>query len=534
HDGQKIITVEMRTNQMSNLIVISLKGETLFRSKAERSMVYTYPKFSANDSFVYTPTRNEDGRMSLLKIELVTGKQTTLIPFSNRIIGFPIVEGDTIFFSSSYRGSDEIWAFIESKNEAYRLAVNATGYYQAVYDNTEKRLITSNFTADGYRLATIDNNALQWEHVDEKEVALPDLYVVKALNQEKPSTLENIPARNFTTRKYKKSFNLLNFHSLQPTYSDPEISATLLGENVLNTLRTELSYTYNRNESSHRAGLNTIYGGWYIEPIIGVSQTWDRNVRYNTDTTFYYNEFNANAGLQLPLNFSAGRQYRYVTVSGTLNNQQVKWSGIGKNLLRDRSFNYWQGQLQYSGQIQRATQHIYPRWAQTLMVRYRSILNKFTANQFLASGLIYLPGLHVNHNIDFSVAYQSRDTMREYLFPNSFPFSRGYSAIDFPHMWRFGSNYHFPLLYPDQGFGNIVYFKRIRANGFYDYTQIKNLSSGNKFFFRTVGAELFFDTKWWNQQDVSFGIRYSRLLDYKMLRIKQANQWEIILPVGLY
>jgi hypothetical protein len=231
-----------------------------------------------------------------------------------------------------------------------------------------------------------------------------------------------------------------------------------LGENVLNTLRTELSYTYNRNESSHRAGLNTIYGGWYIQPIIGVSQTWDRNVYYNADTTFFYNEFNANGGLQLPLNFSAGRQYHYLTFSGTLNNRQVRWSGIGKNLLRDRSFNFWQGQVQYSGQIQRATQHIYPRWAQTLLVRYRSILNKYTANQFLASGLIYLPGLHVNHNIVLSVAYQQRDTMREYFFPNSFPFSRGYSAVDFPRMWRFGSNYHFPLLYPDWGVGNIVYF----------------------------------------------------------------------------
>ncbi len=534
HDGQKIITVEMRTNQMSNLIAVSLKGETLFRSKAERGIVYTYPKFSANDSSVYSPARNEDGRMSLLKIDLATGKQTKLFPFSNRIVGFPTVQGDTIFFSSSYKGSDEIWAFIESKNQTFRVAVNPTGYYQAVYDNTGKRLITSNFTANGYRLATIDSKTLLWQPPDEKEGALPDLYLPTALKQEKASTLENIQTRNFTVRKYNKTFNLLNFHSLQPTYSDPEISLTLLGENVLNTLRTEISYTYNRNESSHRAGINTIYGGWYIQPMIGVSQTWDRNVYYNADTTFFYNEFNANAGLQLPLNFSAGRQYRYLTVSGTLNNQQVKWSGIGKNILRDRSFNYWQGQVQYSGQIQKAAQHIHPRWAQTLLVRYRSIINKYTASQFLASGYLYLPGFLTNHNIVLSVAYQQRDTMKDYSFPNSFPFSRGYSAVNFPRMWRFGSNYHFPLMYPDWGFGNIVYFKRIRANGFYDYTQVKSLQSGNKFFFRTAGAELFFDTKWWNQQDVSFGIRYSRLLDYKTLRIKQPNQWEIILPVGLY
>lgn len=534
HDGEKIIAVEMRTNQMSNLMMIDLKGKILFRSKAERGIVYTYPKFSANDSFVYSPVRNEDGKMSLLKIELATGKQRTLIPFLNRIIGFPTVQGDTVFFTSSYRGSDDIWAFIESKNQTYRVAVNPTGYYQAVYDNTGKRLITSNFTATGYRLATIDNSSLLWQTADEKEDALPDLYVVKALQKEDSAILKNISKRNFAERKYSKAFNLLNFHSLQPTYSDPEISVTLLGENILNTLHTEISYTYNRNESSHRAGINAIYGGWYIQPLIGINQTWNRNIFYNADTTFFYNEFNANAGLQLPLNFSAGRQYRYLTIKGTLNNQQVKWNGIGKNLLRDRRFNFWQGEVQYSGQIQKAPQHIYPRWAQTLLVRYQSTLNKYTANQFLTSGYIYLPGFHINHNIVLTAAYQHRDTLREYTFSNSFPFSRGYSAVNFPRMLRFGSNYHFPLLYPDRGFGNIVYWKRIRANVFYDYTQVKSLLSGNKFSFRTAGAELYFDTKWWNQQDVSFGIRYSRLLDYKTLKINQPNQWQIILPVGLY
>ena len=534
YSGEKIIAVEMRTNQMSNLIIVDLKGETLFRSKASRGIVYTYPKFSANDSFVYSPIRNEDGKMSLLKIDLSTGKETKLIPFLNRVIGFPTVQGDTVFFSSSYKGSDEIWAFIESKHQTYRVAAGSTGFYQAVYDNNKKRLITSEFTANGYRLASINSDSLRWLPIDNLENSLPDLYVAKALEQEDSSTLENIAVRNFPVSKYSKAFNLLNFHSLQPTYSDPEIAVTLLGETVLNTLHTELSYTYNRNESSHRAGLTAIYGGWYIQPLAGINQTWNRNVFYNADTTFFYNEFNANAGLRLPLNFSSGKQYRNLTLSGTINNQQVKWSGIGKNLLRNQSFNFWQGQLQYSGQIQKAAQQIYPRWSQTLLVRYRSILNKFTANQLLASGYIYLPGFHINHNIVLSVAYQQRDTMRQYLFSNSFPFSRGYPGIDFPRMWRFGSNYHFPLLYPDWGFGNIVYFKRIRANAFFDYTQIESLATQNKFHFKTTGAELFFDTKWWNQQDVSFGIRYSRLLDYKKLGLKQPNQWEIILPVGLY
>jgi hypothetical protein len=99
-------------------------------------------------------------------------------------------------------------------------------------------------------------------------------------------------------------------------------------------------------------------------------------------------------------------------------------------------------------------------------------------------------------------------------------------------MWRFGANYHFPLLYPDFGVANIVYVRRIRANGFYDYTS--GTQRKVNYTFRTVGGEIFFDTKWWNQQDVSFGIRYSHLLDTKFIGKRNPNQWEVILPIGLY
>lgn len=540
HDGQKVIAVEMRPNQMSTLIALNLKGETLFRSKATRGLVYTYPKFSATDSFVYTPARNEDGKMALLKIELSSGKETRLLPFADRVIGLPVVQRDTIFFSSSYRGSDETWAFIESRNKAYRVAINPTGFYQAVYDARQKRLIASNFTADGYRLAAVQNTSLPWYPVDAKEEPLPDIYAVKALEQENYKTLENIPTRDFAVQKYHKAFNLLNFHSWRPDYSDPDFTVTLLGENVLNTMQTELYYNYNRNERSHRAGGNAIYGGWYVQPLIGASQTWDRSVLLNRtpssnrDTAVLYNEFNANAGLRLPLNFSSGKQYRFLTATATVNNQHVNGTGLYKRFIRSQSFNYWQGSLQYSGQVQQAVQHIYPRWAQTLLLQYRSTLNRVTANQFLAYGSVYLPGFQANHNIIFTAAYQQRDTLNQYTFTNNFPFSRGYSGVDFPRMFRLGSNYHFPLFYPDWGVGNIVYFKRIRANAFYDYTWVKSLRTQNTFTFNSAGAEIFFDTKWWNQQDVSFGIRYSRLLDYKTLGISQPNQWEVILPVSLF
>jgi len=43
---------------------------------------------------------------------------------------------------------------------------------------------------------------------------------------------------------------------------------------------------------------------------------------------------------------------------------------------------------------------------------------------------------------------------------------------------------------------------------------------------------VYFDTKWWNQLTISFGIRYSRLLDPDFGG-RGPNQWELILPLNL-
>jgi hypothetical protein len=226
NDGQKIVAVEMRTNQLSNIVVVDLKGQKTFRSTAMRGLVYTYPKFSANDDFVYSAVRNEKGNMSLVKIELATGKETALIPYHNRIIGFPTVQGDSIFFSSSYKGSDEIWAFVESKHQIFRVAVNPTGFYQGVFQPQQNRLVTSNFTANGYRLAAIPSSQVLWQAVGETEISLPDLYVPNALQQENKLAFDSISARVFDTSRYRKAYNLLNFHSWRPDYSDPELTVT--------------------------------------------------------------------------------------------------------------------------------------------------------------------------------------------------------------------------------------------------------------------------------------------------------------------
>ncbi|MDB5145587.1 MAG: hypothetical protein JWQ66_4300, partial [Mucilaginibacter sp.] len=99
-----------------------------------------------------------------------------------------------------------------------------------------------------------------------------------------------------------------------------------------------------------------------------------------------------------------------------------------------------------------------------------------------------------------------------------------------------GADYHFPIAYPDGGVVNTIYLLRLRGDLFYDYTRVSdNFIDGSRFKdFRSTGAAIFFDTQWFNQVPISFGFRYSRLLDPDIFGYTGRNRFEIILPVTFF
>jgi len=121
------------------------------------------------------------------------------------------------------------------------------------------------------------------------------------------------------------------------------------------------------------------------------------------------------------------------------------------------------------------------------------------------------------------------------LFSNSFSYARGYEALSTRRMYKLGANYHFPLCYPDWGVGGLIYFQRVRANAFFDYNNAKARVNGvlTEIINRSVGGELYFDTKVWNSLPVSIGVRFAHLLDTDLLNRGIKNKWEIIVPVNL-
>ncbi|GAC1438427.1 MAG: hypothetical protein NVSMB63_01980 [Sediminibacterium sp.] len=530
HDG-KLIAAVISQSDTAQLVLIDAADGKLIRNERQADAVYSYPKFSKDDASLYWVTRKNNGEMAIAKQTTAGGPVMELMPFTNRIIGFLQVQGDTLLFSTTYRNRDELWAIVDGREEKgpYRLASYATGLYQGTLTG-DGNLVSAAFTADGYRLASFKP---LWERREWRN-ELTDLYVADAYQPKDHSALDSLPARVFAVSKYPKGFNLSNIHSWRPYYSQPEYSFTVYGENILNTYHSEISYTYNENEGSSKIGYSGIYGGSYLQPLLGLNQSWQRSAVLSNGTAVNWNEFSAYMGLRLPLNLTGGRQYRYLSLQSTLNTEVTKWTGAAMRLFNDRKFNYLESVLTYQGQVQQAVQHIYPRWGQRLLVQYRNVINYFTAHQLLLSGTLYLPGLASTHNLVFTAALQTRDTLQQYFFTDNFPFSRGYHHVDFPQQWKLGVNYHFPVAYPDWGFGNIVYFKRLRFNAFYDYTEGKSLRTGRLYPFGTAGGELYLDTRWWNQQPLSFGVRYSHLLNSEFSGTANSGTWELILPVTLF
>jgi hypothetical protein len=528
-DGKEVVAVQVLPGGDASLHIIDAgSGAVIHQLPNPQQLFYTYPKFYIGNTIV-SAVRNSAGQMSLALINRQSGAvEEELFPFSYNVIGFPMVRGDTITFTASHNGKDELFAYIGK--ELFRVntaAVNSgTGNYQVSMFN-DKAAFTA-FTAAGFHMQVLTKPELMQVSNNELADAIPDLGVA---SMKVTDTLALPASKAFSATPYSKGFRLFNFHSWRPYISDPDYSFSILSENVLNTLQTELYFNYNRNEKFKQAGVSMIYGGIFPYISASVYGTFER-LSADTISAFNWNEYDGRLGLTAPINFTSGRTYKTLSFAAGINHKQVNYTGVAKTRYDDVRFNYIDLSSSFSIQSQQARMHIYPRLGNSFFARYRAAINELTARQMLVNNSLYLPGIDQTHNLVISAAWQGRDTMLQYVFPNSFPFSRGYTNVNSPRMWKIGVNYHLPLLYPDWGFGNIVYFLRVRGNAFYDHSQIKSLRTGAKFNFRSTGAEIFFDTKWWNEYEVTFGIRYSQLADGALLG-QGPHQWEFILPVNL-
>ncbi|MBS1918225.1 MAG: hypothetical protein JST87_18295 [Bacteroidetes bacterium] len=533
--GDKVVAVNVRPDGKSELVILnSSSGEIENTIPNKDSLFYTYPKFY-NEHQLISAVRNQLGEMSLAVIDDRDGSAKYLLPFSMNPVAFLSVQKDTVFFSATHNGRDDLFSFVNDHLYQIILPVknDETGNYQLAA--SDGYYAWNSFTAVGYTIHNSDKEHMQFREISATEFAVPLItQQVHSLEKDPADLLNKISFGQYSVSKYSQSFNLFNFHSWRPYIDDPDYSFSLVSENVLNTMESELFAEYNRNEGYKRVGVDATYGQLFPWIDAGLNYTFDRNGLYRNQKVFW-NEAQVNAGMSIPLHFVKNKTSTSLQFGSDVIYNKRYYTGFFKDTFSNKAFTYVDPFIFFSNQVQQAQMQIYPRFAQTLTLSYNRAITTFSGNQFLASGYIYLPGISYTHSLVLSAAFQQRDSLNNIIFSNNFPFSRGYSSENFYRMYRFGGNYNFPLAYPDWGFGDIVYFLRIRANLFFDYTKALDFFTNGARFeptYRSVGTEIYFDTKWWNQLSISFGFRYSHLLDPDF-EGRGPNQWEFILPINL-
>jgi len=530
-DGTRVAVVHVGPDGKSALHVLNAwNGDIISIIRSPEISLFTDPKFMDDNNLV-TAVRLSDGRMALAMAEMATGKITRLTPASYNVAGYPAVNNDRIFFTASFKGNDDIFMLRMSDRKILRATHGPLGNY--FVNVSGGRITFSSFTAEGYQLKQLEERSIEWEETGEAETtSLTEAFEVGFGNTPGDILMKEIPQRPYVAAKYKKGTGMPNFHSWRPYYSDPLFTYSIYGENVLNTLQTELYYAYNQNDKTNAIGLFGTYGALFPYLSSGAEYTFDNETPIGNRIR-QWGQLDTRVGLSVPLFYAKGKTYRSINLGSyyVLRNEFNK--GFYKDSLGNSSFSYLWHTVSWTQQIQRAVQHIYPRFAGSFNASHRHAITEVSGYQFIGNAALYVPGIASTHNLVLTGSFQQRDTLGQVVFSDRFPYSRGYEGLYFSRMWRLSANYHFPLLYPDWGFGNILYLLRIRANTFYDYTKVYSRDKTQTRDQRSVGGELFIDTQWWNQYPLTFGFRFSYRLDPDQFDGRKGAVWEVVLPVSI-
>ena len=511
YDGEKIVVNEALPNgQYSIKILTKNNGEVLKKLPNPNNYYFYYPKWTADDESIISVVQNTEGLFGMVLINTKTENYTTLIDFTNHLLATPFVTKETVYFSATFNGTDNIYTINLQTKKISQLTSVLLGAYQPYLK--ESTLYFSEFNHRGYYLSKINIDSLKPIEIKLSVLNQPERYQTKSIQEEGGNILQQTPNKKYEVKKYRKLAHPINIHSWYPIIDANTIDYTVVSENILKTLEGTASYRFNRNDQSSSILGNISYGGLY--PIIsaGANQMLYRSFYYKNDNetidTLRWNENNYNVGIKIPLNFSKGLYNSRLTLQTNLNQHIIKYSE--KSSLRFASLS---SSLRFSNVRRQALQNVGPRLAQLFTIEYNTGI-KYAAQSLSLNTTFYFPGLFKNHSFYIGAAFKTQTWTTEYIFADNFYFARGYSAVrSYKSIFKRSLNYHLPVSYPDFGFWGIFYLKRIRSNFFADFSIVNGFMRNDLTSYNSVGMELLFETRLLNLVPLSFGTRESILLN---------------------
>jgi len=542
-DTEKIVAFQSTPELKYNLHILSSEDGSLIKEIPNLVNYYfSYPKWSLDDQSIVAIARDERGRNALVSINPDNGDLKNLTNFTDHQIGIPWQTKDYIFYSATYSGTDNIYAIKNGMDSIYQVTDVKIGAYNPSINSYDSMLYYTDFNHLGSDIYKMPIDTTNWKTIKIIEpIGMPD-YDFKANLDEGGDITSELKTNTFKTKKYSNSSRLINLHSWSFVFNDPNYEWALRSNNVLNTLDMSLGVRYNRNDENFTYFFDAAYAQLYPVLTFGTSMSKfsgfkkieeDEIVVDTTQVEWW--EYKYKTGFVLPFNISSGLYKRNLNFFTNYAQRSIKFLENELVSTTDFKLKSIESGFFFLNRRKRAKQNIFSKNSQYISLTYDKSIDDNIASQLYINSEWTFPGLSDNHNFVIQAAYQEEDAENEYNFSDNFVYARGYNRPIYDHVYKIGTNYHLPLIYPDWGFWGMIYFYRMRANAFFDYSRAHLLNSETNTksiqVYNSLGGELILDTKIMNMYDFTFGFRYSYLLNEDQFENDLKHSFEVFIPM---
>jgi len=496
-----ILVVEADNNYKFYLSTINVKTGELQR-------IY----HNENDFFI-TPSWNKDGteiivvilrnnKKAIVKIDLKTKKQFTLLPFDVQEVSKPIEDKKgNIFFIGGFTGIDNLYVLKGDPPKIFMVVSSRFGI--ADYSLKGNEITYSNFTSSGYQLVRANIDSLKIGEFDLK-LNSKEWNIADKISNQEPGIIDFAAddSVSYIPKKYHKSAHLFNFHSWAPLAIDPYNynaypGVSVMSQNLLSTAEFVGGYRYRWQDKQGEFYSNFKYFGLFpvveLEAVQGNRDSYYYEVqKYQNSNNqiviadtiqkeFSWKESNLIVKTYVPFDFSKGKYFKKLQPRIIYKLSNYQGDSPVPNGFPMGSFQTLETGVYAYQILKTSVKDVLPNFGGVVDFSYSTSLKGVAnfGNMVAISSILYLPGLMKNHGI---YAYNGLQLKKqdEYSFNDKIKIPRGHQPILNDKMYSFGVNYIMPICYPDKNIGRFVYFKRIKLNAFYDYAYFTGSESITK------------------------------------------------------
>lgn len=550
-DGQRLAAIHISQNQENRVVFLDPKTGTE-GTKLPNPQNYFLSRLAwTADGRSLVSVAKHQGQLAVVKIDAVSGAMTELTPWSANTLDAPTVAGDRVFFNAGFSGIDNIFSTdLSGSKQVFQITSVPVGAFDPSVSADGKTLVFAEFTEMGHVISKMDlteskmnlpERAAQRSRQTPVQITEPSAmaqYETMATRSEGGDILGKFPATNYTSKSYAGFFRGLKLHSwgFTPSVSTPSLSVEMT--NMLSDLAISAQGSLNRNEGNGKAYNFEFQSGRFYPGLALTAGLADRTADFYSPAdslvTQKFSENRVGGLVVIPLAWMKGNYFTSFRPSIGYNRRNQTGIEVEGKRLSDQNFGAFEIKTHLSSVRRNAPQNVGIRGGFALDASLeRSLGASNNVDKFFARGSVFLPGLAANHAFEIKLAYQNEPLSATYQLADAFEYPRGYGLpIINDRFSQLTLNYGLPLFYPDWGFGGILYFKRVRANLFYDAGTAFKTRFDTKTNYRSAGVELILDHVMLNLLSTSFGLRNSFLLEKDPLNANRKTRFEFFTSVG--